>query len=610
MKVNRNEPCPCGSGKKYKKCCLLKDNIVQISEVREERFLQERHELIMKLMSFLDRKISRNQVLQLHSEFRRRTQGKISDTNEVGFFQYWLNYFYFFENGLRGIEWFLKENSSNITIEERRLAENWVKMTPKVVQAIGMSDTEILFEDVVTKEKYTILNKKEYVTEPAPWVGTISLIEHFGNLDYFNGVRVFLGPQNISRVNAFIQKLIAETNLSRELVLFKYYPEIICEFLKDGNEHDADPQEKEIQECTIQFQVKEEKVITDFLQGESEFVIDYWDKDVKKLSWLCNWMEYTDNEMNGKAQLAENLGTISLEKNVLQFNCYDTGILDQFKQKILKNEKSVVLINEKIQSHFIPHLAEIKNMAVHFSENVPKYFALYAQNNFNLELDRSIPMFDQLSPRELMDKGRADDVEMWLKEHEYRLYQHVKSDFGKVEKTADFNTVRKELGLPVSPFVTGGENRNSSIISIKSPHQRTLVNKEDIPFYEDLGFKPDTIDNFYAKSLVSFFKEKTGGKSENTIRKYKYSLYDLREILEDYSLYSWDGLTQKLWERIITKDYFDLFYSVSKTQVKDFLSTLKTLAKWLDGNENTRLSDDLLMAIEKTEKKRLRIVGV
>ena len=23
-KVKRNDPCPCGSGKKYKKCCLLK----------------------------------------------------------------------------------------------------------------------------------------------------------------------------------------------------------------------------------------------------------------------------------------------------------------------------------------------------------------------------------------------------------------------------------------------------------------------------------------------------------------------------------------------------------------------------------------------------------
>ncbi len=25
MNVGRNDPCPCGSGKKYKKCCLAKD---------------------------------------------------------------------------------------------------------------------------------------------------------------------------------------------------------------------------------------------------------------------------------------------------------------------------------------------------------------------------------------------------------------------------------------------------------------------------------------------------------------------------------------------------------------------------------------------------------
>ena len=24
-KVGRNDPCPCGSGKKYKKCCLAED---------------------------------------------------------------------------------------------------------------------------------------------------------------------------------------------------------------------------------------------------------------------------------------------------------------------------------------------------------------------------------------------------------------------------------------------------------------------------------------------------------------------------------------------------------------------------------------------------------
>lgn len=28
-KIGRNDSCPCGSGKKYKKCCLSKDTLVQ-----------------------------------------------------------------------------------------------------------------------------------------------------------------------------------------------------------------------------------------------------------------------------------------------------------------------------------------------------------------------------------------------------------------------------------------------------------------------------------------------------------------------------------------------------------------------------------------------------
>jgi uncharacterized protein YecA (UPF0149 family) len=27
-KIGRNDPCPCGSGKKYKKCCLGKDALL------------------------------------------------------------------------------------------------------------------------------------------------------------------------------------------------------------------------------------------------------------------------------------------------------------------------------------------------------------------------------------------------------------------------------------------------------------------------------------------------------------------------------------------------------------------------------------------------------
>ena len=32
MKAGRNDACPCGSGKKYKKCCLPKDQLIPVAQ--------------------------------------------------------------------------------------------------------------------------------------------------------------------------------------------------------------------------------------------------------------------------------------------------------------------------------------------------------------------------------------------------------------------------------------------------------------------------------------------------------------------------------------------------------------------------------------------------
>ena len=38
-KIGRNAPCPCGSGKKYKKCCLLTQQEKKPSSVKKQRFI-------------------------------------------------------------------------------------------------------------------------------------------------------------------------------------------------------------------------------------------------------------------------------------------------------------------------------------------------------------------------------------------------------------------------------------------------------------------------------------------------------------------------------------------------------------------------------------------
>ncbi len=47
-KAGRNDPCPCGSGKKYKKCCLERDQLQQQQQYQQRRQQQEEEKLILE----------------------------------------------------------------------------------------------------------------------------------------------------------------------------------------------------------------------------------------------------------------------------------------------------------------------------------------------------------------------------------------------------------------------------------------------------------------------------------------------------------------------------------------------------------------------------------
>ena len=52
MKIKRNQPCPCGSGKKHKKCCLNKKNLVPPGDLKYRRLSKAYKDLEIKLEKF------------------------------------------------------------------------------------------------------------------------------------------------------------------------------------------------------------------------------------------------------------------------------------------------------------------------------------------------------------------------------------------------------------------------------------------------------------------------------------------------------------------------------------------------------------------------------
>lgn len=79
MKVGRNEPCPCGSGKKYKKCCLNKQNVS--SDLLYRRLGEAHDRLIHRLMRHGYKVFGENALVFALDEFMGWPQEGVSDEN-------------------------------------------------------------------------------------------------------------------------------------------------------------------------------------------------------------------------------------------------------------------------------------------------------------------------------------------------------------------------------------------------------------------------------------------------------------------------------------------------------------------------------------------------
>lgn len=71
-KIGRNQPCPCGSGKKYKQCCLQTDNAARTQALQQTREHQPSDALAPPGYHFAEEELDRlsNSVVDLIQEGR------------------------------------------------------------------------------------------------------------------------------------------------------------------------------------------------------------------------------------------------------------------------------------------------------------------------------------------------------------------------------------------------------------------------------------------------------------------------------------------------------------------------------------------------------------
>jgi hypothetical protein len=600
MDIGRNDPCLCGSGKKYKKCCMKKAEVIDIKQVKLERFLEQKHILVTGLIDFLHDFVPFHEMNDLKKQFRERLGQH--DENNMGLFYYWLIFFNRFGNGMRGIEWFISERQYK-NQDELNLAKKWTSFVPRLIQAVEPQDTGAVVEDLFTGERLHLL-KSDIFTSAKPWEGCFAMLEEFGDGFMINGVTMLEGPGVILNAKEKIQSIMADQKFTYTQTVFEFFPEIFSVFLSTEMRKMERIHEKTLVHSVATFKILNKAEICDFIFSSEQFHISEWKNEDGQGDFTGNWYSYEDNAAPGKVYLAEVFGLVEVKGDHLVFTGQEEE-LDNFYEVISPVKNLLSLVKKEDENIPVYQNIKIKSVILHFEGDMPESFGPIAQEQFLMDTDEPMPIFNDLSIKEMLLKNRVKEVEFLLREREYHsfklLLEHNKS---KSLVTSDYNTVRRKLGLPLSPFVTGGENRQSSIKNIPYPFQRPqLIIETDIPIYEALGFTSETARQFYGKDIFSFYKKSTDGKSAATRAKYEKGLEILVRFFEGNDADSWFSLKREDWEELLSYFYFAECLETSDNHAKSFISVLKSLTKWIDKKYGTSHFNDLSQLLTQLENQ-------
>lgn len=604
MTIGRNEACPCGSGKKYKQCCLKKAKVVELGQVKRDHFFQMKQRLSERLAEEVLGAYSFLEYQSLMKEFRERIG--VRDIMD-GYGHHWLMFFYRHPTfgGLRGIEWYNRKRGRRDEPALQSLAQVWESLVPRLIQHVDFNEQGVLVEDLFTHERFH-MPYCETLPEPHPWGGAFCLLEESDGSYYMNGVTVIVGPGELKEAEELLKSYMDETGDSYEKAAMDLFPETTSALFQETER--SEEEEGELVHTTLMYSMTDVNEVMTAIHQTGWIEIDEWDGQSGRASLVTNRYRYDDNLAQGSVFINEVEGVLEIEGDQLTFQSIDQAAAAKFKQLLMDIPQAVFIKEEKL-SRKVPMKVKASSYGVALEEGVPPVFASFAQlavHNRELHL----PQFSGKTPAELAALGKHAELEQWLRELEYLSYHETKSQ-SKEKWTADFNSIRKELNRPLSPFTTLQEKRKSSLVLLEKPMSRVENwTREELELWEEMGIPVHEIKSEYARDLLAFFWEKGAGKSSNTYYKYRLGVQVISYFFVEEAIERTTGILPEQWEKLIRYYYLDFNHDATVNQAKGFLTAVKSFAAWLDKRHGTAYGTVVKQLVKEMEAPILKAITI
>ncbi|MEK6937987.1 MAG: SEC-C domain-containing protein [Nanoarchaeota archaeon] len=474
MKIGRNDPCPCGSGIKYKKCCMTKLN----DKLTEYQILLGTEENIKnKLVKWAAQNLELDKYTQYFNGenfqeiVEEKEEGDGSAELESFFDWLFLEAIHQRENK-RVIEVIRDDFSEGFSLRELEIIDEWINHTQAGIYEVKTTNPkEFMFivREIFTNKEFEIFDIK----------GSSNILKgdvFFGRLQkiflkyYFSGVLVSISRQWLDEFKEFVTEKYQEakkasSNLSYEefmntngKIVRNYSPPPLKILNSAGDEVN-------MCEATYFLNGEENEEVVDWLAKNKQFIIteeEYGKKGdiiVANFIHLAGEKEISPNAKGGLVTSGEWInekgnrfktdGSIELKKNKWVIFSTSKRIFDQMRQELeqrfgasLTLKKEQITLAEEIMNRKESN----KPSPPKKSKEILKLEQEYLLKYYREWCDMKIPAFEEKTPREMIKtkEGRAKVEEMLLTFENQDLHQKKEGDWCRINSA---EVIRKELRL-------------------------------------------------------------------------------------------------------------------------------------------------------------------
>lgn len=166
--LKRNDLCHCGSGKKYKNCCMEKDKSGRVDELNKKALLDRKDKIdrnytatIVKLGHHLEELIDKDEnFAKMEGESRNNLFGDMLTSNIASnrFFASYFSYDYMIDRDTTPAIYTV--NHFRFNQDEKNIVYSCVNSYPSLFTIDKIDDIEVVIKDMFTGHKYKTLDSK------------------------------------------------------------------------------------------------------------------------------------------------------------------------------------------------------------------------------------------------------------------------------------------------------------------------------------------------------------------------------------------------------------------------------------------------------------------